>query len=97
MDLFKFLIVCFIYKINASFTARKEYKILKGQKATLNITATAHAGSVEECAIRCAKRHNCSHANFGNSNCDILKYDMPGIEIMFENEANTEFICKSIK
>ena len=96
MELFKFLILCLIYKVNSIHIGRKDYKILKGRKALLNVTLTARAHSAIECATKCAKRNDCNHANFGNSQCEFLNYETPGVEIEFEDQPSTKFICKCV-
>ena len=94
MDPFKFLLFGLIYEIKAIIAA-KEFKILKGQKALLNAMSIARAHSATECALKCNKRDDCNHANFGNSQCEFLKYETPGTEIVFEDESEIEFIYKS--
>ena len=85
-----------IYEIKAIVINEKDYKIVKGKKALLNATTVTGARSVIECATKCGNSNGCIQANFKNSKCEFLKNDSPGIEIHFEEDAGSKYICKCL-
>ena len=83
-----------IYEIRAIVIDGHDYKIVKGKKALLNITAITNARSVLECAIKCGRSNECTHSNFRNAKCEFLKLDSSGMEIHVEEDAGSKYICK---
>ena len=94
MNLFKLFFLNLIYEIRSIDISGKDYKLVKGKKALLNVTMTAKARSVIECATKCDSSNECTHANFRNGKCEFLKAVSPGIETHITEEAGSKYICK---
>ena len=94
MNLFPCLLLAFIYKVSATNINGKDYKILKDKRALLNVTLTARSHSAIECATKCERSSECTHANYKNSNCEFLKYEPPYAEIVVGDDGGSKYICK---
>ncbi len=59
----------------------------------MNISSTADAVSIINCAGRCAKTEGCNRINFGLSMCELLQ-ETVGVEIEIVEEGGVDYLCK---
>ena len=94
MHIFTCLCLSLIHGIWAIRIDGKDFKIMKGNKALLNITKTIGARSAIECATKCGSSNACTHANFRNSKCEFLNFTSAELEINLTDEGGSKYICK---
>ena len=94
MNSIPYLSIILINKTHAFEIDGNQYRVRKGLKASRNISEIVSARSVISGASQCARTNGFTHANYRAATCELLNYELQGIEIGLEIKNDAKFICR---